>query len=69
MRAWLYREAAEAIGDQARVTLRVGLKGLVTTGELSRRTQQPGRSSVAKLADRLHTEPAKLKRAIATTIN
>jgi hypothetical protein len=51
------------------VTLRVGLKGLVTTGELSRRTQQPGRSSVAKLADRLHTEPAKLKRAIAATIN
>ena len=69
VRAWLYREAAEAIGDQARVTLRVGLKGLVTTGELSRRTQQPGRSSVAKLADRLHTEPAKLKRAIAATIN
>jgi hypothetical protein len=69
VRAWLYREAAEAIGDQARVTLRAGLKGLVTTGELGRRAQQPGRSSVAKLADRLHTDPAKLKRAIAAAVD
>jgi hypothetical protein len=69
VRAWLYREAAEAIGDQARVTLRVGLKGLVTVGELARRAQQPGRSSVAKLADRLHTDPAKLKRAIVAAID
>jgi hypothetical protein len=68
-RAWLYREAAEAIGDQARVTLRAGLKGLVTTGELARRAQQPGRNSVVKLADRLHTDPAKLKRAIAAAID
>jgi hypothetical protein len=69
VRAWLYREAAEAIGDQARVILRAGLKGLVTTGELARRAQQPGRSSVAKLADRLHTDPAKLKRAIAAAVD
>jgi hypothetical protein len=69
VRAWLYREAAEAIGDQARVTLRAGLKGLVTTGELPRRAQQPGRRSVAKLANRLHIDPAKLKRAIAAAID
>jgi hypothetical protein len=69
VRAWLHREAAEAIGDQARVSLRVGLKGLVTTGELGRRTQQPGKSSVVKLAGRLHTDPAKLKRAIAAAID
>jgi hypothetical protein len=65
VRAWLYRAAAEAIGDQARVTSGVGLKSLVKTGDLSRDARRPGRMSVAALACSLHTEPATLKRAIS----
>jgi hypothetical protein len=65
VRAWLYRAAAEAIDDQARVTSGLGLKGLVTTGELGRGAQRPGRMSAAALACSLHTDPAKLKRAIS----
>jgi hypothetical protein len=65
VRAWLYRAAAEAIGDQARVTSGVGLKSLVKAGDLSRDARRPGRLSVAALACSLHTDSATLKRAIS----
>lgn len=65
VRAWLYRTASEAMADQARVTAGVGLKGLVTTGVLRRGVRHPGSMSVAELARMLHTDPARLSRAIA----
>jgi hypothetical protein len=41
VRAWLYRDAREAIGDQGRVTAEVGLSGLVKAGDLARSARQP----------------------------
>jgi len=65
VRAWLYAVAAEALSEQAWVSLGVGLKGLVKTGELSRSPRHPARLSVAELASSLHAEPARLARVVS----
>jgi hypothetical protein len=69
VRAWLYREAGEALGDQARVTAGVGLAGLVKAGDLARSARQPARMSLAELACSLHTDRARLARAISAGTN
>jgi hypothetical protein len=67
--AWLYRAASEAIGDQARVTAGLGLQGLVKAGDLSRSSRHAGRMSLAELACSLHTDRARLSRAISAAID
>jgi hypothetical protein len=69
IRAWLYRAASEAIGDQARVTAGLGLKGLVKAGDLSRNARHPARMSLSELACSLHTDRARLSRAISAAID
>jgi hypothetical protein len=69
IRAWLYRAASEAMGDQARVTAGLGLKGLVKAGDVGRTSRHPARMSLVELACSLHTDRARLSQAISAAIN
>jgi hypothetical protein len=69
VRAWLYRDASEAMGDQARVTAGIGLRGLVKAGDLAQSARYPARVSLAELACSLHTDRARLSRAISAAID
>jgi hypothetical protein len=69
VRAWLYRAAGEVMGDQARVTAGIGLKGLVKAGDLGQSSRHAARISLAELACSLHTDRARLSRAISAAID